>query len=541
MRPLLFAVPLLLILACGDSASSVDQEAADAGPGIGPGGQDAGSTPDSAVAPDAAVAPSSPTEAVASANVTQGVRLTWKAPAVGGAITSYTVAMAPLGGNVRISGTSAVITGLTVGESYTFTIRATNGAGTGPSSESTMAVTVVDGPTPPASFIACGADQIAQLRADVKLGGPNNMKGAPTYNAYFDGAAGVSMLTPARVAIPALPFTHSGRKNAAKLYYVITAVDAKGVESVESAEDATTPDSAVHDSMFVTSYIGTVQAVEIVDCFSKLPTGVTPPARLLKGASTTIQTTMYNTIAVDGPRALLYYRKPTSILVFANATTITGDVAPVRNIAGSLTKLTNGGGVALDATRDIFYVMDSSGAILVYPGASSADGNVAPARSIAGAATKLGNAYALWIDVTNDRLYVAVGTNVLVFDGASTATGNIAPKRIISAVGETQPSYGVTVDATKDVLYASARSSGAIHTFVASTADGATAPVHSVTGVNVPMGLGVFNDKLIMISDNSGTLVSQWSNAATVNGATAPDKVISLPTMVGTGAFAYVP
>jgi len=242
----------------------------------------------------------------------------------------------------------------------------------------------------------------------------------------------------------------------------------------------------------------------IVDCFSKLPIGVTPPARLLKGASTTIQTTTYNTIAVDGPRALLYnYRKPTSILVFANATTITGDVAPVRTIAGSLTKLTNGGGVALDATRDIFYVMDSSGAILVYAGASSADGNVAPARSIAGAATKLGNASALWIDVTNDRLYVAVGTNVLVFDGASTATGDIAPKRIISAVGETQWSYGVTVDATKDVLYASARSSGAIHTFVASTADGATAPVHSVTGVNVPMGLGVFNDKLIMISDNS--------------------------------------
>ena len=65
--------------------------------------------------------------------------------------------------------------------------------------------------------------------------------------------------------------------------------------------------------------------------------------------------------------------------------------------------------------------------------------------------------------------------------------------------------------------------------------------VHSVTGLNTPMGLGVFNDRLIMISDGNGTLVSQWSNAAKVNGAAAPDKVISLPTMVNSGAFAYVP
>ncbi len=102
MRSILFSVPLLLVVAvtpaCGSSSSNAEPASplADAGPV-----DDGGTTPDSeggADAADAAPMPvllASPTEVVAKANVTQGVRLSWKAPSVGGPITGYAVVVSP--------------------------------------------------------------------------------------------------------------------------------------------------------------------------------------------------------------------------------------------------------------------------------------------------------------------------------------------------------------------------------------------------------------------------------------------------------------
>ena len=89
------------------------------------------------------------------------------------------------------------------------------------------------------------------------------------------------------------------------------------------------------------------------------------------------------------------------VLVFGRRTS--GNVAPIRVIAGSATKLETPSGVAVDPSGAIF-VSDhggssSAGAVRVY--AKDANGNVAPIYSIAGSATRL-RPYGLTIDRTGE-------------------------------------------------------------------------------------------------------------------------------------------
>lgn len=91
----------------------------------------------------AAVAPGAPTSATATPSGTGEIKVAFNAPAStgGAAITSYTVTASP--GGLSASGASAPIAvgGLTVGQSYTFTVTATNAAGTGnPSLPSNTAI-----------------------------------------------------------------------------------------------------------------------------------------------------------------------------------------------------------------------------------------------------------------------------------------------------------------------------------------------------------------------------------------------------------------
>ncbi len=100
------------------------------------------------VTPTTANPPGAPT-AVSSQADSKSASVTWTAPSNdgGSALTGYTVT--PFIGSTAQtpvlvsdgSATSARVTGLTVGTSYTFTVKASNVAGTGPASSATAAVT----------------------------------------------------------------------------------------------------------------------------------------------------------------------------------------------------------------------------------------------------------------------------------------------------------------------------------------------------------------------------------------------------------------
>ena len=73
-------------------------------------------------------APTSPTDVKAAADVPLGATVTFKPPVEGAPITRYTVRTIPgtATKDLPASATSAVIDGLTKGQSYTFTVSATS-------------------------------------------------------------------------------------------------------------------------------------------------------------------------------------------------------------------------------------------------------------------------------------------------------------------------------------------------------------------------------------------------------------------------------
>ena len=89
--------------------------------------------------------------------------MSWTAPATNGSpITGYTVTTSPGGATTPASGTSVLVTGLTDGTPYTFTVTATNGIGTSlasdPSSPVTPAAPTATAPDAPTGVGAVAGD-----------------------------------------------------------------------------------------------------------------------------------------------------------------------------------------------------------------------------------------------------------------------------------------------------------------------------------------------------------------------------------------------
>jgi hypothetical protein len=125
------------------------------------------STPTSPIIP--ARIPDAPTNASAVPGDTLAT-VAWTAPASDGGspVTSYIVTATPGGASVTATGaTSATVTGLANGTAYTFTVRATNAAGTGPASDASSAVT--PRPAPP------GAIDLSVDSATFPLGGHSTL------------------------------------------------------------------------------------------------------------------------------------------------------------------------------------------------------------------------------------------------------------------------------------------------------------------------------------------------------------------------------
>ncbi|MBC7863985.1 MAG: T9SS type A sorting domain-containing protein [Bacteroidia bacterium] len=120
-----------------------------------------------------------------------------------------------------------------------------------------------------------------------------------------------------------------------------------------------------------------------------------------------------------------------SIAVFDNGSSMNGATSPTRHIFGSNTGLTQPHGCWLDESRDILYVANTFGGnILVFDNASTIDGNVAPNRTIS--YSTMGKPVYIFCDEANDRIFVTcmnmgappgVLPKVVVYNNASTLSG----------------------------------------------------------------------------------------------------------------------
>ena len=184
-------------------------------------------------------APGAPTGVSAIAGNAQ-VTVIFTAPANNGgaAITGYTVTSSPAGGtdtNAGSTSLSHVITGLTNGTAYTFTVTATNSVGTSSASTASSAVTPATPPGAPTSVAAVRGpgEAVVSFLAPVSNGGAAITSYTVTSSPGGVTATGASS-----------PITITGLTNGTSYTFTVTATNAVGTGSASSASNAITPTAA---------------------------------------------------------------------------------------------------------------------------------------------------------------------------------------------------------------------------------------------------------------------------------------------------------
>ena len=185
--------------------------------------------------------PYAPTQVTGSANANDTVTVGWSDPASPGSpITQYTVTPSPACGSCTglvvsgASATSTTISGLTIGSSYTFTVTATNGLGTGPQS---LASNVVEVPTKPGAPTSVSATSFANGQSVVSWSPPNSNGGlAITGYTVTSSPGGKTCTTTGNTSC-----TVNGLTNGTSYTFTVTATNAIGTGPASSASAAATP------------------------------------------------------------------------------------------------------------------------------------------------------------------------------------------------------------------------------------------------------------------------------------------------------------
>jgi hypothetical protein len=137
--------------------------------------------------PPVIAAPGAPTGVTVTPGNGQAV-VSWTPSVSGGAATSFTVTASPGGMSVTTTGTTATVTGLTNGTSYTFTVTATNSAGTAVSVASAAAI-------PAAGVVPVGAPATGDGSTS---GGGSSLLGLLAGVLVFAGVGGVTVVATRR-------------------------------------------------------------------------------------------------------------------------------------------------------------------------------------------------------------------------------------------------------------------------------------------------------------------------------------------------------
>jgi hypothetical protein len=190
----------------------------------------------------AATVPGAPTGAHATA-ADVSATVTWTAPADPGGsnITSYTVtavdATVASRGHQTCTWTTGTLTctmtGLTNGDSYTFTVTATNSLGTGPASPASNAVVpVATAPSAPTNIVATpGATSVTLSWSAPANGGPS----ITGYNVYDGTTPGGESATAVNTTlITTTTTTVTGLTGGTTYYFIVKAVNAVGSSPASS-------------------------------------------------------------------------------------------------------------------------------------------------------------------------------------------------------------------------------------------------------------------------------------------------------------------
>jgi hypothetical protein len=180
-----------------------------------------------------ATVPGAPTSVSATAgNATATVSFSAPSSNGGAAITSYTATSSPGGLSASGAGSPLVVTGLTNGTAYTFTVTAANSVGTGPASAASNSVTPATVPTAPTSVSATAGN----ASATISFGAPASNGGAAitTYTATSSPGG----LTASGAGSPLVVTSLS---DGTAYTFTVTAANSAGTGPASAASNSVTP------------------------------------------------------------------------------------------------------------------------------------------------------------------------------------------------------------------------------------------------------------------------------------------------------------
>jgi len=222
---------------------------------------------------------------------------------------------------------------------------------------------------------------------------------------------------------------------------------------------------------------------------------------------------------------ILYVSTSAAIQHFNSAFTINGNVAPAVTISGAATALSSPSRLVVDPTANRLFVASSGvSSILIFENASTTSGNIAPTRIISGASTLLATPTDLAFDPVNNALYVADGTRILLFLSASTATGNVPPVHNINmgfSIGS------ILLDSASNRLYVADISGNAIDRLEGANVQDGPAVVAGIisgvsSGLSHPDGLALDSAGRLFVSNQTPPSITVYSNAASLSGNVVP-------------------
>jgi hypothetical protein len=209
------------------------------------------------------VAPTAPTIGTASRGNAQAT-VSFNPPANNGGapVNNYTVTATdqttPANGGETATGPASpiTVTGLTNGDSYTFTVTATNSAGTGPPSAVSNAVvpaTVPDAPT-------IGTATAGNAQATVSFNPPANNGGAAVSSYRVTATDETTAAKGETASGPASPITVTGLTNGDSYTFTVTATNSAGTGTPSAASNAVVPATVPDAPTIGTATPGNAQA-----------------------------------------------------------------------------------------------------------------------------------------------------------------------------------------------------------------------------------------------------------------------------------------
>jgi hypothetical protein len=162
--------------------------------------------------------------------------VSWAAPANGGAaISGYTVTASPGGATCATTGTSCSITGLHNGTAYTFTVTATNSAGTSSPSNASNGVTPAAVPDAPTDVTASAANAKATVSWTVPASDGGSAITSYTVTAQPGGATCTVSSASATSCVV------SGLTNGTAYTFSVIATNSAGASAPSQASNSATP------------------------------------------------------------------------------------------------------------------------------------------------------------------------------------------------------------------------------------------------------------------------------------------------------------